>query len=131
MSRRHPLHFAIALALASPLPAALAQDPQPTTPGMDAVDLDAVVVRAQYESQVRAIDLKRSSDAIQDTVSSDSMGQYPDKNVGESLSRLPGAFLGNKRRHILSGGHRRGAGDNGSAAGRAYRRKCARCGNHG
>lgn len=87
MSCRHPLHLAIALALASPLPAALAQDSQP---GPNAVDLDAVIVHAQYESQVRAIDAKRDSDAIQDTLSSDSMGQYPDQNIGESLSRLPG-----------------------------------------
>ena len=90
MSRRHPLHLAIAFALAVHLPAAVAQDAQPATPGPDAVDLDAVVVRAQYESQVRAIDTKRSSDAILDAIASDSMGQYPDKNIGESLSRLPG-----------------------------------------
>lgn len=93
MSRQHPLHFAIALALASHLPAAAAQDAQPASPGMDAVDLDAVVVRAQYESQSRAVDAKRSADAIQDGISSDSMGQYPDKNIGESLSRLPGVSV--------------------------------------
>ncbi len=90
MSRRHPLHFAIALALASPFPVAFAQDARHDSPGTDAVELDAVVVRAQYESQLRAIDAKRASDAIQDSVASDSMGQYPDKNIGESLSRLPG-----------------------------------------
>jgi TonB-dependent receptor len=55
-----------------------------------AVTLDTLEVRPQLESQIRAIDFKRGSDAIQDVVSSDSMGQYPDKNVGESLSRLPG-----------------------------------------
>ncbi|XKR63182.1 TonB-dependent receptor [Isoptericola jiangsuensis] len=56
----------------------------------DAVDLDRIEVRAQLESQVRAVDLKRSSDAIEDAVSSDALGQYPDKNVAESLQRLPG-----------------------------------------
>jgi hypothetical protein len=34
-------------------------------------------VRAQLESQIRAVDLKRSSDAIEDAVSSDALGQYP------------------------------------------------------
>ncbi|MGJ4730069.1 TonB-dependent receptor [Luteimonas sp. SDU101] len=89
MPRRHPLRLAISLALAASSPA-VAQQPAPPMPGPDAVDLDAVVVRAQYESQLRAVDAKRSADTIQDGVSSDSMGQYPDQNVGESLSRLPG-----------------------------------------
>ncbi|KAF1017580.1 MAG: Colicin I receptor [Stenotrophomonas maltophilia] len=56
----------------------------------NAVDLDRVEVRAQLESQIRAVDLKRSSDAIEDAVSSDALGQYPDQNVAESLQRLPG-----------------------------------------
>ena len=90
MSRRHPLHLAIAIALASTAPDAFAQDARPPVPGPSPLDFDAVVVHAQYESQLRAIDAKRTSDAIQDGVSADSMGQYPDQNVGESLSRLPG-----------------------------------------
>lgn len=90
MSRRHPLHLAIAIVLASTAPAAPAQDARPPVPGPSPLDFDAVVVHAQYESQLRAIDAKRSGDAIQDGVSADSMGQYPDQNVGESLSRLPG-----------------------------------------
>ena len=59
----------------------------------DAVDLDRIEVRAQLESQIRAVDLKRSSDAIEDAVSSDALGQYPDKNVAESLQRLPGVSV--------------------------------------
>ncbi|WP_024891605.1 TonB-dependent receptor [Luteimonas huabeiensis] len=92
MLSRHPLPAAIAIALAacSAVPAALAQSLAPPAPGTEAIELDRVVVQAQYEAQMRAIDFKRASDAIQDTVSSDSMGQYPDKNVGESLQRLPG-----------------------------------------
>ena len=89
MPRRHPLSPAIALALASMLSTAVAQE-VPPVPGPAPSDFDAVVVHGQYESQLRAVDAKRSSDAIQDSVASDSMGQYPDQNVGESLSRLPG-----------------------------------------
>lgn len=58
-----------------------------------ATELDRVEVRPQLESQTRAVDLKRSSDAIEDAVSSDAMGVYPDKNVAESLQRLPGVSV--------------------------------------
>lgn len=61
--------------------------------GAEAIDLDRVEVRPQLESQTRAVDLKRSSDAIEDAVSSDAMGVYPDKNVAESLQRLPGVSV--------------------------------------
>lgn len=61
--------------------------------GAGAIDLDRVEVRPQLESQTRAVDLKRSSDAIEDAVSSDAMGVYPDKNVAESLQRLPGVSV--------------------------------------
>ena len=58
-----------------------------------AVELDRVEVRAQRDAQIRAVDLKRSADAIQDVVSSDAMGDYPDMNVAESLQRLPGVSV--------------------------------------
>ena len=97
MPSQRPLVAAIGLALfalaTSPALRAQSSTPAIAAPAAtvaDPVTLDALEVRAQFESQVRAIDLKRSSDAIQDGISSDSMGQYPDKNVGESLSRLPG-----------------------------------------
>ena len=90
-----PLAMAItvtlALGAAAPLHAAGQQALAATGAlAADAVDLDRIEVRAQLESQIRAVDLKRSSDAIEDAVSSDALGQYPDKNVAESLQRLPG-----------------------------------------
>lgn len=91
-----PLAIAITLTLAfgvTPLQAA-GQDVVATSAlAAAATDLDRVEVRAQLESQVRAVDLKRSSDAIEDAVSSDALGQYPDKNVAESLQRLPGVSV--------------------------------------
>ncbi|MET0289441.1 MAG: TonB-dependent receptor [Pseudoxanthomonas sp.] len=59
----------------------------------DAQTLDTVKVLPQLMAQERAIDLKRDSDAILDAVSSDAMGNYPDKNVAESLQRLPGVSV--------------------------------------
>jgi outer membrane receptor protein involved in Fe transport len=90
-----PLAVAITLTLAmgaaAPLQAAGQQAVAATgAVAADAVDLDRIEVRAQLESQIRAVDLKRSSNAIEDAVSSDALGQYPDKNVAESLQRLPG-----------------------------------------
>ncbi|HEL4835375.1 TPA: TonB-dependent receptor [Stenotrophomonas maltophilia] len=95
MHIKTPLAVAITLTLAmgaaAPLQAAGQQAVAATgTVAADAVDLDRIEVRAQLESQIRAVDLKRSSNAIEDAVSSDALGQYPDKNVAESLQRLPG-----------------------------------------
>ncbi|PPU77393.1 TonB-dependent receptor [Xanthomonas cucurbitae] len=58
-----------------------------------AVELERLEVRPQLEAQERAVDLKRASDAIQDAVASDALGRYPDKNVAESLQRLPGVSV--------------------------------------
>lgn len=92
-----PLAIAITLTLAlgaaAPLRAA-GQDVAATSAiAADATDLDRIEVRAQLESQIRAVDLKRSSNAIEDAVSSDALGQYPDQNVAESLQRLPGVSV--------------------------------------
>ena len=57
------------------------------------VELDRIQVSAQRQAQIRAVDLKRSADAIQDVVSADAMGDYPDMNVAESLQRLPGVSV--------------------------------------
>ena len=85
MLSRHPLHVAVALALlAGASTSAHASADTSADANFDArqaTELDEIVVHPQFESQMRAIDYKRGSDAIQDTVSSDSMGQYPDKNV--------------------------------------------------
>lgn len=58
-----------------------------------AVDLERIEVRAQLDAQIRAVELKRDANAIQDAIASDSMGDYPDMNVAESLQRLPGVSV--------------------------------------
>ena len=90
MQNRNPLAIAIASTLALTLGASAQARADVAA---NAIDLDRVEVRAQLESQVRAVDLKRSSNAIEDAVSSDALGQYPDKNVAESLQRLPGVSV--------------------------------------
>ena len=94
MQNKSPLGLAISLSLLvlSTAPAVAAASGE-LADAAAATELDRVEVRPQLESQTRAVDLKRSSDAIQDAVSSDSMGVYPDKNVAESLQRLPGVSV--------------------------------------
>ncbi len=70
-----------------------ADAPAAAAPAADATTLDRLVVRPQLEAQVRAIDLKRDSNAILDAVAADDVGDYPDQNVAESVSRLPGVSV--------------------------------------
>ncbi|MBB4131964.1 TonB-dependent receptor [Xanthomonas sp. 3075] len=93
MSNKTPLCLAITLTLAAATWGPLAHAADGAAEATDATTLDAVKVLPQLMAQERAIDLKRSSDAILDAVSSDAMGNYPDKNVAESLQRLPGVSV--------------------------------------
>jgi len=87
---RHRLAIAVSVTLATLIASpAFAADAPAAAPN-DATTLDRLVVRPQLEAQVRAIDLKRDSNAILDAVAADDVGDYPDQNVAESLSRLPG-----------------------------------------
>ncbi len=107
MLNRHRLATAVSLTLAAlvatPAFAAdndvaantvgVAEGPAAAAVPADATTLDRLVVRPQLEAQVRAIDLKRDSNAILDAVAADDVGDYPDQNVAESLSRLPGVSV--------------------------------------
>ncbi|MCP3034484.1 MULTISPECIES: TonB-dependent receptor [Xanthomonas] len=97
MLNKTPLCLAITLTLAAATWSPLAHAAQGAATGgaasAAAIDLERLEVRPQLEAQERAVDLKRASDAIQDAVASDAMGRYPDKNVAESLQRLPGVSV--------------------------------------
>lgn len=76
MQKKNTLGLAISLSLlVTASPSVLAAETAAAAGGgAAATDLDRIEVRAQLESQVRAVDLKRSSDAIEDAVSSDALG---------------------------------------------------------
>lgn len=59
----------------------------------DVIMMDRVVVESYSEGQAQAINRQRSSDTIQNIVSSDRLGRLPDASIGEALSRLPGIGL--------------------------------------
>lgn len=57
---------------------------------LDVVEVDEVVVTAQLEGQIQAINQQLTSNTIVNVVSSDRIKELPDQNAAESIGRLPG-----------------------------------------
>jgi len=55
--------------------------------------IEEIVTVGIRSSLSNAIDTKRTSNAIVDAISAEGIGKFPDKNVGESLSRIPGVTI--------------------------------------
>ncbi|TWB29211.1 iron complex outermembrane receptor protein [Nitrospirillum viridazoti] len=53
-------------------------------------DLQEIVVTSIRKSLERSIEVKREANAIVDVISAEGVGKFPDTNVAESLSHLPG-----------------------------------------
>lgn len=49
-----------------------------------------ILVRGQSANLASALSRKRAADGVSDVLTRDSIGQFPDQNVAESLRRLPG-----------------------------------------
>lgn len=54
---------------------------------------DAVVVRGTALNYANAIAAKRADDRVVDTFGADEIGRLPDKNIGETLNRIPGVSM--------------------------------------
>ena len=54
-----------------------------------------IVVTGQRAAERRALQAKRSSNAISDTLNANDVGKLPDQNVAEALRRLPGISVAN------------------------------------
>ncbi|MBV7539270.1 TonB-dependent receptor [Duganella sp. sic0402] len=78
-----PLSAAIALLCLSN---AWAQDAVPA-------DANTVVVSGIRKSYADAVNMKRDTLEITDSISSDGLGRFPDLNVGEAIQRIPGVQL--------------------------------------
>lgn len=101
--RKHALVAALTVALLGSVPA-LAQDtPTPAAAGpqdtvqktpppapADARTLGTVQVTGIRASLQKSIDLKRNADSIVEAITAEDVGKFPDTNVAESLSHLPG-----------------------------------------
>lgn len=83
---------ASALAQSQEQPAA---PPQAATPAdaSQATNLDAVVVKGYRQSLQYSTDAKRDSTGFTDSIFAEDLGKFPDQNIAESLSRIPGIQL--------------------------------------
>lgn len=59
----------------------------------DVVKLGTFVVEGYREGRSRALQQKQNASNIMDIISADAIGNLPDRNVAEALSRLPGVNL--------------------------------------
>src|SRR6201986_5113688 len=111
--RKHPVSIAVSMALlaaaataamASEQAAAPAQQDVPTTPApptakktkSEEATKDAeetVTVIGVRQSQIKAIEVKRLADSIQDSISAESIGQLPDVTITDALQRITGVQI--------------------------------------
>lgn len=78
--------------MASPAAAQSAAAP-PQDNATNADDSTDIVVTGIRRSLTAAADLKRSASIIQDSITSEDLGKFPDSNVAESLQRIPGVSI--------------------------------------
>ncbi|MFC7293037.1 TonB-dependent receptor [Hirschia litorea] len=79
-------------------PLAIAQDVvEETTASEASADdtnyLDVIVVTGIRSSLKRAMDVKRDTSGVSDSIASEDVGKFPDLNVAESLQRIPGIAI--------------------------------------
>jgi iron complex outermembrane recepter protein len=82
----------IALAVKSALGLAMLVPPALTfaAPAADSSALDEIVVTGYRKSVEASLEAKRASTEVTDVVTADDIGKMPDKNVADSLARVPG-----------------------------------------
>lgn len=56
-------------------------------------EVDAVVVTGFRASLANALNLKKTSNLIIESITAEDMGKFPDQNIAESLQRLPGVQI--------------------------------------
>ena len=77
---------ALGLALIAPASLVLAQAPDNSGDGA----LDEVIVTGIRASVENSIEAKRNADILVEVISAEDIGKMPDKNVADSLTRVPG-----------------------------------------
>jgi iron complex outermembrane receptor protein len=107
--KRTPIASAVALALAgagafapvhaqqAPVPPATAASAAPTTAAAkraaEAAQLNAVTVTGIRASIAQSLNQKRLADSRVDVITAEDIGKMPDKNVADSLQRVPGVTI--------------------------------------
>ncbi|WP_420429991.1 TonB-dependent receptor [Kordiimonas sp.] len=80
-----------ALAILGSATAAYAQDGAAAESSFE--ELDEIVVTGIRGSLKQSLAVKRNSTALVDAISAEDIGKFPDKNVAESLQRVPGVTI--------------------------------------
>lgn len=62
----------------------------------DEEQVEKIVVRGFAASQRENLNAKRFSNNVMDAITAEDIGKFPDKNIGESLRRLPGVALNSR-----------------------------------
>lgn len=83
-----------AMAQNAPDPNAQAVPAEADTPGGVTQDYDDVVVVGSRASQQSANARKKNARTATDSIVADDIGSFPDRNVAEAISRIPGVALG-------------------------------------
>lgn len=104
---------AVIFGMASSAAIAQEQTAQPAAAGQEvqATDLDKVVVRGFRRSLQYSTEAKRDATGFTDSIFAEDIGKFPDMNIAESLSRVPGIQIS---RELNGEGQRiaiRGLGD--------------------
>jgi len=100
-TRRKPLSYAISIALASFVASgyAAAQETAPAQ-GTEAAattaaegEIKKVVVQGTRASQQSSIERKKNAATAMDSIVAEDVGSFPDRNIGEAISRISGVAL--------------------------------------
>ncbi len=96
--KQTPIATAVAFALFSAAFSAQAQtadkkEPEKAADKKQAVD--TVIVTGIRASLERSLDVKRNADSHVDVITAEDIGKMPDKNVADSLQRVPGVTISN------------------------------------
>lgn len=83
-------HFVKSLLSAAVATVALGVQAQESEPG---VTVEEMVIIGSNLSRARALEEKQNDDRIIEALGADELGQFPDRNVGESLNRMAGVSM--------------------------------------
>jgi len=92
MNRQVTFAVKSALGLAMLAPAALAYG-QAAPASANSAGLEEVVVTGIRFSVQQSLDQKRNADTVQDVITAEDIGKMPDKNIADSLQRVPGITI--------------------------------------
>ncbi|WP_206483047.1 TonB-dependent receptor [Thalassotalea sp. G2M2-11] len=84
---------ALSLALLASFNLAYAEEAKKKDEKIEAEEVEVIEVRGIRASMAENLAIKRLSSAIVDAITSEDIGKFPDKNVADSLQRVPGIVI--------------------------------------